>query len=313
MVTLFNIKTTYFSPLQFQMVPELTTESQRTQANGLISGTSSLCFILGAIIGSLFGDSINSMSQILYLTFTLTFISFILSMLLQSKPALTPHNKLSWQFWKDTYTVLKLSMTYRYNIFKVIIFVALLTSIEALLLKLTAVITYHLWHTSQIVQGITILCCGIGLTIGSIITYKILPKQFSILTQCITFSCIVLSLILMCFSLYLYQPIPNTHIYYILTNPWVITCLLSFFLFGVSGSLFTTPCFTYLQTFCKPNELALILSSYVLINAAAIILFSLLLSYLFYLKINLNQIFILIALVFIVGLILFPLTMRKHK
>ncbi len=250
---LLALQSTFFAPAKYGILPELKTEAELSQANGLLSVASFIAILTGTIAGTFL---INNINAIAIMTGVMAIGSLVGSLFIEKVPAANPQQELKWNplpdFFKN-WTLVKGNRPLRLSLIAVSYF----WFVGGVLHLNTLVYVKQVMHLSDKVSGFLLTAIVIGIALGSLLAGKLSKDKVEL--GLVPIGAIGTSL----FTLDLY-----------FSHGSLYRTLFDAFMLGMSSGIYVIPLNTLIQLRSPKTERGRILSTANFMSFIAILLAS---------------------------------------
>jgi len=283
---LLGLQSTFFGPIKYALIPRYTKTEHLVFGNALISSGTFLAILLGTIIGGIAAGIDDNYWPLVVLLLSIAFLGLYYARKLQSQknkelPMSSESIHVNWNFFTSTRDILKLIFIDSERA-HLIIGLSWFWFMGAGLLSLLPLIAKNIFHGSEAVATIMLFTFTLGMGIGPFILEKICKGR--IFTSIIPLSLILMTLVIFdlayvikaasTFSSELGNHLSIAEFFKLNLSFRTSVDLLLLSLFG---GMFTVTQFAQLQSKTFETELSRIVAGNNIVNAAAMVLVSILL------------------------------------
>lgn len=291
-----GLHSTFFGPIKYAILPDHLLRSQLLPATALIEASTFIAILLGTTLGTLsIGEQPSQVTYSILLVNTSALIGLVASFFIP--PALSKSHdiKVDYHFFRATKSMLQ-NVFKDFNILPAIFGLSWFWLIGAVILTKLPDYTHFVLGADNTIFALFLALFSIGIAIGALSINRLLKGQITLRYVPL----IMLILTIFAYDLYLSTPIitPSATLLSIsefLKTPNHIRIAVDFFLLAFCGGLYVVPLYTYLQI-CSPEEQrARVIAANNILNALAMVLGSLLVMLMLYLKLSITHVFLMLA------------------
>lgn len=290
---------TFFGPIKYAILPDHLPRQILLGATGLIEASTFLAILLGTTLGTLAAGG-GRVEIAIGMTLGASLLGLLASLFIPKAPSSSLDLKIDLHIWRATMTMLR-SMARQPHILIAILAISWFWLIGAVLLTKLPDFTHYVLNASNTVFALFLALFSVGIGFGSLMVNRLMGGR-------VTLSYIpylMMALSVFAFDLYWASPtLPVTGDllslprFFAEFNHWRIS--FDLFMLSFSAGLFVVPLYTFLQVSSPIDERARTIATNNIYNALFMVLGSVLVMVLLYLRVSIPQVFLVIAVLNIV-------------
>lgn len=290
-----GIHSTFFGPIKYSILPDHLPQSELLGATGLVDASTFIAILLGTTIGTLAVVDRNDIYLVVIFTMGAAVIGLISSFYIPPAPSHLKNLKIEYLFWRGTFKVLKDTARTR-NIFLAILIISWFWLSGAVLMTKLPDYTNYTLGASNKVFAVFLALFSIGIASGSLIVNMIFKGKINLKIvpwAIFAFSCFTTDLYWATVAKKTSAELTSLKLFFHDFNHCRIAADLFFLAF--STGLFVVPLYTYLQVASSATNRARVIAANNIYNALFMVLGSLMIMFLLYLKMDIPQIFLMLS------------------
>jgi len=291
---LFGIHSTFFGPLKYSLIPHYCTGETLVFSNALISSGTFIAILVGTILGGMASSDQNNLWVLKLLLILFAILGLYFANRLKTIPQAETtsgisieQNPINWNFYSSTKLILKLA--FKNSLVGILILgLSWFWFLGAGLLSLLPLISKNVFYSNEHVATLMLFTFTAGMGCGPFILEKLTKGR--VVRALIPLSLVAMSFFIFDIALVINQVSRQSSLlnimksfhgilgisdFFKLTNSYRI--IFDLFFIALFGGTFTVPQFAELQRITSRHELSRIIAANNIINAAAMVLVSLLL------------------------------------
>ncbi|RME18294.1 MAG: MFS transporter [Bdellovibrio sp.] len=293
---LMGMQSTFFGPVKYSLLPELLEEQELVGGNAYIEMGTFLAILLGTIAGGLMSALPNAEIWIIIGVLSVAVAGFVFSLWVPKVEAQSSALKISWDFFKPTLEILKISAKKK-AVFYSLLAISWFWFLGAGILSLVPFYGKSTLGGNQQVVTFLLALFTLGIGLGSIICEKLSFDRVEI--GLVPIGSLGISL----FLFDLFSIIPSwdpraglMNISDLLSHSEGLRIMFDFFMFSLFGGFYIVPLYTLLQQRSEAGERSRVIAANNIFNALFMVISSLLLMAFYHWKLTNQQIFLMYGL-----------------
>ena len=296
---LMGLQSTFFGPIKYSILPELTEEKELVEGNSLIEMGTFLAILLGTILGGLLiGIEGKGPHIVSIVVLCLAGIGVMFATKVQDLKPSNADLKIEYGLIKPTWNILKICRKYK-GVWNSILAISWFWFLGAAILSIFPVYVKDTLGANESVVTLFLALFSIGVAAGSIVCEKLSKDGLEL--GLVPFGAIGISIFI--FDLFLVGGTAPDLLYEIapldlksflkVVAHWRI--IFDLFFFSFFSGIFIVPLYTYMQQYSDASSRSRVIAGNNIINALFMVVASILLTYFYSLGLTPVDIFLIFA------------------
>lgn len=312
---LMGMHSTFFGPLKYSLLPEHLHSNELVAGNGWIEGGTFLAILTGTILGGILirldrGVEIISLAVIFFAV-----VGYLGSRAIPKSEVADPSLKISFNIFSQTLSIIKYARS-KNRVWLSIIGISWMWSIGATYLSQFPYYTKNLIHGDEYIVSFFLAIFSIGIAVGSIICNKILKGKIDARLVPLGSIGITVGIIIFCAASYVYKTSLSidhlmgfSEFFRLSIYSWIIT--FGLLVISIFSGIYIVPLYAIMQQSSDRKFLSRVIATTNILNALFMVGSSIAVIILLKFKLDLLQIFLLIAVVNIFVFLLIRKLLKK--
>jgi predicted MFS family arabinose efflux permease len=296
LIFLMGVHSTFFGPLKYSLLPEHLKNNELVSGNALIEGGTFLAILLGTILGGIVIRFTNGIELISISVISFALIGWIASRSIPKAPSADPRLVISFNIFSQTLKIISFAKKEK-TVWLSIIGISWFWFIGITFLSQFPTYTKNLINGDEFIVTLFLSIFSIGIGIGSVICNKLLKGKINGRLVPAGSIGITIGIAIFCIANYFYvtpeKIISLEEFFSNSYHSWLIT--LGLLVMAISSGIYIVPLYAIMQHRSDAKYLSRIIAANNVLNALLMVISSIAIVALTKLKINLLQIFLLLA------------------